>query len=135
MTQDYLLAANRAFYEAFNRRDLVAMDGLWARDHPVACIHPGWTPLADRIAVMGSWREILSNPASPLIRHRDERVLLYGDVAAVLCLEVIGQSVLAATNLFVREGGGWRLAHHQASPVATATQEDAEQRPPKRRLH
>jgi hypothetical protein len=29
---------------------------------------------------------------------------------------MIGESLLAATNVFVREGGGWKLVHHQAGP-------------------
>jgi len=38
----------------------------------------------------------------------------------VTCGESVGNSLLAATNLFVRENGGWRLVHHHASPVARA---------------
>ena len=36
-----VLAANAAFYRAFAERDVDAMDALWARSIPVACIHPG----------------------------------------------------------------------------------------------
>jgi hypothetical protein len=28
------------------------------------------------------------------------------------------EGVLIATNLFVREGGGWKMAHHQAGPTS-----------------
>jgi hypothetical protein len=37
----------------------------------------------------------------------------------VVCEEQIADDVLVATNVFVRERGGWKLAHHQAAPVAS----------------
>jgi len=42
--------------------------------------------------------------------------------ALVLCREVLaGQGVLAATNLFVREAGAWRMVHHHSGPIAALT--------------
>ncbi|MDQ2101467.1 nuclear transport factor 2 family protein [Azospirillum isscasi] len=113
-----VLATNRAFYRAFTERDFPAMDRLWASRLPVSCIHPGWTILFGREAVVSSWRDVLRAPRGPAVEARNERVSLYGDTAVVLCEEVLGNAVLAATNLFVREDGEWRLAHHQAGPVA-----------------
>jgi hypothetical protein len=40
-----------------------------------------------------------------------------GEAAFVVCAELIDDAELAATNLFVREDGAWRLVHHQASAV------------------
>ena len=60
---DAVLAANLEFYRAFTTRDVAAMEALWARQAPVACVHPGWPVLADRDAVLESWRGILANPA------------------------------------------------------------------------
>lgn len=116
--RDAVLAQNRAFYRAFNRRDYPAMDALWATGLPVSCVHPGWAILFGREAVMDAWEDVLGAPSGPTIQPRNERVSLYGDTALVLCEEVLGGAVLAATNLFVREEGGWRLAHHQAGPIA-----------------
>jgi len=115
---DAVLAANLEFYRAFATRDLDAMDALWARRAPVACIHPGWPPLADRPSIMESWRGILSNSDSPRIVCYDERVFLYGDTALVICEEELGGGTLIASNLFVRETEGWRIAHHQAGQLA-----------------
>jgi ketosteroid isomerase-like protein len=114
---DAVLAANLEFYRAFAARDVAAMDALWARRCPVACLHPGWTALTDREAVMSSWRGILSNPDSPRIACYDERVLLFGDTALVLCEEELEGGTLAASNFFVHEDGMWRLAHHHAGQV------------------
>jgi len=58
-----VLEANAAFYAAFEQRDPEAMDALWAREAPVACLHPGWEPLFGREAVVGSWRRILLEAA------------------------------------------------------------------------
>ena len=115
---DAVLTANLEFYRAFATRDLDAMDALWARQAPVACIHPGWPPLADRSAIMESWRGILSNSDSARIVCYDERVFLYGDTALVICEEELDGGTLIASNLFVREAEGWRIAHHQAGQLA-----------------
>ena len=114
---DAVLLANLEFYRAFTTRDVAAMDALWARAAPVACVHPGWPPLADRDAVMESWRNILGNPDSPGIACYDERVFLYGDAALVICEEELDGGTLIASNWFVREDGAWRLAHHQAGQL------------------
>ncbi len=114
---DAVLTANLEFYRAFTARDLAAMDALWARHAPVACLHPGWTALIDRDAILASWQGILSNPDAPRIACFDERVLLFGDTALVLCEEVLDGSTLAATNLFVREDDMWRIAHHHAGQI------------------
>jgi ketosteroid isomerase-like protein len=128
---DAVLAANLEFYRAFTARDLVAMDALWARQAPVGCIHPGWPALADRDEIMESWRGILSNPDAPRVACYDERVLLYGDTALVICEEELDSGTLVASNLFVREAEGWRIAHHQAGQMAARRT----QRPPANRLN
>jgi len=116
--QEAVLAANEAFYRAFARRDLAAMDRLWAESAEVSCLHPGWGPCHGRDAVMESWAGILGNAESPNIRCLRARATIYGDVAVVVCYEAIEQSYLIATNLFVRQAGAWKLVHHQAGPVA-----------------
>jgi hypothetical protein len=115
--KDAVLAANLEFYRAFAWRDPAAMDALWARRSPVACLHPGSTALTERDAIMGSWGSILSSPEAPRIACFDEHVLLFGDIALVLCEEEIEDVTLAASNLFVREDSAWRIAHHQAGQI------------------
>ncbi len=127
---DAVLAANLEFYRAFAARDLKAMDALWARRAPVACLHPGWGALFDRGAILRSWEGILSHPQAPRIACYDERVLFYGEVALVLCEEELDGGTLAASNLFVREDGEWRLAHHQAGQIVRRQPE--QRRPPGR---
>lgn len=127
--EDTVLAANLEFYRAFTTGDLAAMDVLWARHAPVACLHPGWTALTDRDEIMASWSAILSNPEAPRIACFDERALLYGGAALVLCEEELEGGTLAASNLFVREDGVWRIAHHHAGQIV---RRQAERRRPPR---
>lgn len=114
---DAVLAANLEFYRAFAMRDIAAMEALWARRGPVACLHPGWTALTERQAIISSWTSILSHPGAPRIACFDERVLLFGDTALVLCEEELDGGTLAASNFFIREDGAWRLAHHHAGQI------------------
>jgi ketosteroid isomerase-like protein len=114
---DAVLAANLEFYRAFTERDLAAMDRLWARHLPVVCTHPGWNVLRLRDEVMASWRDILANPDAPRVACQDEQAFLYGDVAVVICEEELPENTLAATNIFAREEGQWRLVHHHSGPL------------------
>jgi ketosteroid isomerase-like protein len=118
MTQrDAVLFANEAFYVAFGARDMAAMTDLWATRAPVTCIHPGWPPLFGRDEVLESWEGIFSGDASPEITCHGAQPHLYGEMATVLCYERIPESYLIATNVFVREGGLWKIVHHQAGPT------------------
>jgi hypothetical protein len=99
------------------------MDALWATATSVACIHPGWDLLRGRDAVMASWKAILGGDAPP-ISCGAASAQVVGDVAWVVCREVIaGGPSLAATNVFVREEGAWRICAHQAGLVAQAADE------------
>jgi len=113
------LFANEGFYRAFCDRDVAAMRALWAEHAPVACCHPGWGALVGRDAVLESWAAIMENPASPAIVCHDARALMLGEgCVAVICFEEMENGFTLATNLFVREGGAWRMVHHHAGPTA-----------------
>jgi ketosteroid isomerase-like protein len=129
--EDAVLAANLEFYRAFAARDLIAIEAIWARRAPVACLHPGWSALKDREAIIESWESILGNADAPRIACYDEKVYLYGDVALVLCEEELAGGSLAASNLFIREDGVWRLAHHHAGQIVRR-QGERRRRPPPR---
>lgn len=113
-----LLEANEDFYRAFSARDVAGMAGLWAERHPVVCIHPGWDVLDGRERVLASWRAILSSGGAPEVACERAEAHVLGDVGLVTCHEVLPGGRLAATNVFVREDGRWRMAHHQATAIA-----------------
>jgi ketosteroid isomerase-like protein len=118
-TELEVLDANDAFYRAFTHRDADAMAALWAEDHPVACIHPGSDVLTGRDAVVASWRAVLVPGGAPELSCSHAEAHVLGDVAVVTCHEVIrAGGRLAATNVFVRERGAWRMVHHHAAPIA-----------------
>jgi hypothetical protein len=112
-----VLAANRAFYDAFARQDNNAMEHLWAEEHESACIHPGWAPLVGRQAVMASWRAIFASPDPPRIEMTDAHAVILGTAAFVTCVEHLGDDMIAATNVFVEERGKWRMVHHHGGPM------------------
>lgn len=118
-----VLAANAAFYRAFAERDVAAMDALWARSMPVACVHPGWQVLHGRDNVMASWRGILGG-VPPTIRCAEEIARVAGSAAFVVCTEKLDAGDLVATNFFVQEAGDWKLAHHHAGPVANEAEDE-----------
>jgi ketosteroid isomerase-like protein len=125
---DAIRAANVAFYRAFERGDLEAMGELWAATVPVSCVHPGWQPAVGREAVLASWGAIFEGMTSIRFTLRNVQVFVAGEAAWVLHLEELDgvqesgervSAVLQATNVFVWEGG-WKMAHHHASPALGA---------------
>jgi ketosteroid isomerase-like protein len=127
---DAILAANAAYYRAFSSGDVTAMTRIWA-DDGISCVHPGWSALVGRAAVLDSYRNILMSPGRVSIVHRDDTAIVTGDDGRVVCVEVVeGSALLAATNVFRRVGGAWRMVHHQASPIAMPI-EESEPTPPR----
>jgi ketosteroid isomerase-like protein len=123
MSDEYALrAAHGAYYHAFAERDSAAMAEAWAVAEDLSCVHPGWPPLFGREAILASYRDIFRNPGQLDVERSRETVFIHGQDARVLCIEKVGDALLVATNCFRFVDGRWRLVHHQASPVAAATQ-------------
>jgi ketosteroid isomerase-like protein len=120
ISESDVLVQNEAFYAAFRDRNVAAMTELWATSTPVSCIHPSWDALIGRDQVIASWLAILGDESSPQIRCENATAWIAGDVAWVVCNEIIKNVLLTATNVFVREEGEWRIVHHHASPTASA---------------
>jgi len=93
-----VLFVNEAFYDAFRARDISTMDAIWSRRQEVACIHPGWPPLAGRDEVLRSWQGILGGSASPEILCREPKAFVSGDMAFVICYEQIGCNAVSAED-------------------------------------
>jgi hypothetical protein len=117
--RDQVLAANRAFYRAFNDRDYAAMENIWAPAGAMVCLHPGQPPLHERTDILQSWRGILGHPESPRVRCLGEWVIGRGGLAIVVCREILANGQLMATNSFVRSGTGWHMVGHHSGPVPT----------------
>jgi ketosteroid isomerase-like protein len=130
-----IIAANRAFYAAFSRRDFEALAEMWAISVPVACVHPGQPALLDRDSVLRSWQAILRNPNAPKAGVSDEFVIMRPGLAIVICRETLPGGQLLATNGFVREGDVWKIVHHHAAPAPPATTPPPPERRDRRKLH
>jgi ketosteroid isomerase-like protein len=131
--RDGVVEANRAFYRAFVRRDIAALEELWASATPVACLHPGQAPLFDRAAIMASWQAIFRNASTPAeIRIVEDSVVVRGRMAIMVCREVLPRAHLVATNMFVREGDAWKIALHQSAVAPPPKDRPAQPAPPKR---
>lgn len=125
-------AANAEFYAAFEASDLGRMRNVWLDDDSASCVHPGWRVLHGTSRIMRSWAVIFAN--TPYIQFflTDVDVTVFGDVAVVRCVEGIltsladadGNASVAATNVFVRRDGGWRLWLHHGSPVVQQEESD-----------
>lgn len=119
---DEVLAVNQAFYDAHESRDLQAMGEVWEHSDRTVCTHPGWPILRTWPAIEESWRRILGGPGRNQFIVTNVAVSVEGDVAWVSCDENLVAAGLtgtvAATNVFVRTGDGWKLVAHHGSPVA-----------------
>ena len=125
INEDKAQSANERFYEAFNKRDIEAMKGVWGNDERITCVHPGWPPLNGFEPIMNSWAGIFENSGNMEIQISDVQVLASEDLAWVSCTEklftIADSGVLAsqvfATNLFHLEDDVWKMVMHHASPV------------------
>jgi len=135
-----VLRANQSLYDAFEAGDIDQMSALWL-DGPdagtVSCVHPGWSPVVGRDAVLRSWSVIMANTAYIQFVLTDVAARVTDDVAVVTCGENMltglprdaddpddvvpglagGRAV--ATNVLRRTSQGWRMWLHHASPVLT----------------
>jgi len=116
-------ACERAFYAAFEARDADAMMAVWAERAPLLCIHPSGPPLTLREAVAQSWRQILEGGGDMRFHLSDRRVVEGAEVSVRHVHENIhfgpglrDTALVLASNVFVREDGGWRICMHHASP-------------------
>ena len=116
-------AAEAAFYEAFERRDLDAMMVVWAADEHIECIHPMGPRLRGVARVRDSWRRIFAD-ALPMKFQLSDAQYSQGELLAIHILhENIRTSrhqeehpPVIATNIYQCTAAGWRMILHHASP-------------------
>lgn len=118
-------AVEAAFYAAFQALDIQAVHKLWSRAPDVWCVHPGGQYLQGHEDVVASWRAIFGNAEPPQVDYQLINQVLQGDLAIHVVEEAIRPSGsddqpsrVLATNIYRREGSGWRmLAHHASLPM------------------
>jgi len=114
-------AANQAFYESHEARDLVSMSSVWEHSDRVVCVHPGWPILRGWEDVGESWHRIFSGPGRNQFIVTNDVVAVAGGTAWVTLDENLVDrataGTIAATNVFVHGDEGWLLTVHHGSPV------------------
>ncbi len=120
-----ILAANEAFYRAFEKKDIDAMSEVWSQGTGSLCVHPGWNILRGWKQVNNSWVKIFQN--TPYIEINTDVISteIRGNIAYVVLVENVMQVIKGsrmeaqslATNVFELLGDKWYLIHHHASPV------------------
>jgi|SRR6476469_144799 len=120
-----LLAANDAFYRAFEKKNIEAMTAVWSQGTGSLCIHPGRDVLRGWKDIRSSWEMIFKNTnyieietdiIATEVRDNLAYVVLVENVFQVMGgRRVKGQSM--ATNIFERMAGKWYLVNHHGSPV------------------
>lgn len=113
--------ANAAFYAAHEARDLDAMIALWEQTDRAVCVHPGWPILRGWAQVEESWKRIFEGVGRNQFIITNSSVLVVGDMAWMALEENLvdrgDTHALAATNVFVRRDGLWKLIAHHGSPI------------------
>ncbi len=116
-------AANRAFYEAFEARDLDAMSDVWEHSDRAVCTHPGWASLRGWGRVSASFFALFQGQPLQFVLTQ-QQVEVSGDLAWVSVDENLlgthgGGATVAALNLFSRspEDGAWKMVGHHGSVV------------------
>ncbi|MGG6294002.1 nuclear transport factor 2 family protein [Leptolyngbya sp. AN02str] len=120
-----ILAANAAFYRAFEKRDIGAMDSVWSQGTASVCVHPGRGILMGWDDIRESWELIFRNTNYLEVDIQVKSTETSGNLAYVIVVESVMQVVRGrrmeaksiATNVFERMGTGWFLIHHHGSPL------------------
>jgi ketosteroid isomerase-like protein len=120
-----VLAANQAFYRAFEKKDIEAMSVIWSQGTGSLCIHPGRNVLRGWREIELSWLQIFRNTKYLEIETEIIAVEIRDNVAYVILIEKLlqivgGRSVQAqsmATNIFERMASTWYLVHHHGSSI------------------
>ena len=130
--REAVLAANRAFYDAFESLDAEKMETVWLRDPRIICIHPGWRKLSGWGPIMSSWERIFDNTFEMKFELGEMEVMISGDLALVVVEEGLTQrgyegtqkSQVLATNVFERVCQRWFLVMHHGSPVISPADDE-----------
>ena len=120
-----VLAANQAFYRAFEKKDLEAMGNIWSQGTSTICVHPGSEVLQGWQPIINSWSQIFRNTEYLEI----DLDIVSVEVESVIAYVVVVENVLQisqgrrlqaqslATNMFRLMGQTWYIIHHHGSPI------------------
>lgn len=120
-----VVAANEAFYRAFETLDLSEMEKVWLPANHIKCIHPGWPLLTGWGPIMASWGRIFANTQAMRFELSDLHIQVSDSLGWVVLIENLesrgpdgsSRSRILTTNLFEQRDGRWLIIHHHGSPI------------------
>jgi ketosteroid isomerase-like protein len=130
--------AEAAFYDAFERGDIAAMNTVWAQEEDlgpavsgenpsILCIHPQGPRLVGFEAIRDSWTQIFANGMQLRVRITEGRQFIGQTLAVHSVHEMLSVSgdksaaqAILATNVYLLTENGWRMIVHHASPAPEA---------------
>ncbi len=124
--RESVITANQAFYRAFEKKDMGAMESIWSKGIGCLCIHPGRDALKGWEAISQSWRQIFKHTSYLEIDTDILSTEVSGNLAYVVLVEHVLQiggdrkrleAKSMATNIFERMAQNWYLVHHHGSPI------------------
>jgi len=132
--KDALLYQNARFYEAFERSSMGMMEDIWSDKASVRCIHPGWSVVEGREAVLESWQRIFEGDVRMKVSLRNVRAEVYGSIGVVVLQEEVqymsgklsNSGSVIATNIFEHDGKNWKMIHHHGSPTVVVEEQEGE---------
>ncbi len=130
--RDAVVAANRAFYEAFESLDVGKMESVWLQDQRIVCIHPGWRKLLGWGPIMTIWERIFESAFEMKFELGEMDIIISADLAVVIVEENLTQrgydgisrSQVLSTNVYERVGDRWLMILHHGSPVMQPDDDD-----------
>jgi ketosteroid isomerase-like protein len=89
--RELVLAANQAFYRAFEKKDIEAMEAVWSKGIGCLCIHPGRDALKGWMTIRDAWERIFQNTSYLEIDTDILTVDVSGDLSYVVLIENVLQ--------------------------------------------
>ena len=120
-----VLEINRLFYEALGTRNIELMKEVWANDEKVGCVHPGWTILRSRDAIIQSWESVFDPEDQVDINLTEIDIKIKNNIACLTCVqemvyikrEPLSYNLSQSTNIFEKFNEEWKMVVHHASPI------------------
>ena len=129
--EDEVRQASARFYAALNSMahgDGSPMSAVWAHGGDVTTMHPigkrevGWEQ------VQPVWEQVASICSEGQVRLHDQLIRVGTDLAYEVGVEegeitMAGERVAfneRVTNIYLREGGEWKIVHHHSDPSPAA---------------
>lgn len=134
-TYDDPQAAEDAYYDAFDDKDIELMMSVWDDSEETVCLLPMLPAIKGRASIRKAFEPLLNNQSAFEIQVNHLHWITTETLAIHLVQEIIkipespDQSVYA-TNIFQKNtAGAWHMTMHQNSPVPAAPPEQPQADP------